>query len=894
MRQRMSRWLKLVIIALLSFCCALFLNIPVQSQTTTNNLLQEAQEYYQAGQFTSSLQLLEQVSAKFSTENKTLQQAQLQSLISLAYQQLENWQQAQEALDMGVNLLENQPDNPQKQQVLAQLWNSQGHFYFHQEKNDSALEAWETAQKLYSSLGDRLGEKGTLVSISQALLHLGFYKRSCDTILDAWDYPSKFCEALNPEDIPALLAVSEIEQPRLWQVKALHSMANSYLLLGKLTQAQVVMEQTQQLKSRLNLDLPLLDNQITLTLGDIQKAIALQAQEFNEPENFIASSEKSLAFYSQVISLPDQRSLSQILDAQLSQLDIFIFTENYYASETIIAQIEDNLSQLPISKNSAHDRLRLNRSLTTLLENNVDIDYSWDYIAQIYLEIAQKAHDFAAFRLESHALGYLGELAYEQNLSLELTPQQYLEQALHIAQSNRATEIAYRWQWQLGRIYRDRGAIDRAINAYEAAFISLQDIRSNLVALEKEVQFSFREQVEPVYRELAELLLVKQSPEKIASPENLNLARDVIEGLQLAELDNYFKDACIVFKKQEIAEIDPTAAVVYVIVLPDAQQEVDYIETILDLPGKNLRPYETIVPHEEFESTTHDLSQYLLEPDRLRDVQRLSSQVNKWLIEPLQADITPEIKTLVFVLDGILRNIPMAVLYNETDYLIDHYAIAVTPGLQLLNPKPALIESTALAGGVSQKLPGFSPLKNVPQELNTVANNFISKQLLDDEFQTTTFTQDVNSQLYSVIHLATHGQFSSNPNKTFILLWDAPLGIKKFSLLIQNREVDTQKLINLLVLSACETSRGDDFATLGLAGMAVRTGVSSTLASLWQISDRSTPFLMEKFYHYWQDNPDINKAEALRLAQLDLRSQTEKDWDVPYYWAAYTLVGKWE
>ena len=890
----MGRWLKLVIIALLGLSCVLFFNIPAQSQTATNSLIQEAQEYYHAGQFTSSLQLLEQVLEKFARENKILQQAQLQSLISLAHQQLENWQQAQEALDIGLNLLANQPDNHQKQQVLGQLWNAQGHFYFHQEDNESALEAWKTAQKFYASISDRLGEKGTLVSISQALLHLGFYRRSCDTILDAWDYPSDFCEALNPEDIPNLLAVSTIEQPRLWQVKALHSMANSFLLLSKFPQAQEVMVQTQKLKSRLDLELPLLDNQITLTLGNIQKAIALQAQEFQEEENFISASEKALAFYRNIISLPDRRSLSQILDAQLSQLDIFIVTENYAAAQTIIPQIEANLRQLQISKNSAHNRLRLNRSLTIMLENQVEISYSWDDIAQIYREIGQQAQDLSAFRLESHAWGYLGELASQQNLSLELTPQQYLEQALHLAQSDQATEIAYRWQWQLGRIYRDRGDIDRAINAYKAAFISLQDIRSNLAALEKEVQFSFREQVEPVYRELAALLLADQSPEKIAVPENLNLARDVIEGLQLAELDNYFKDACIVFQKQDIAAIDPTAAVIYTIVLPDTQQGVDRIETILDLPGTDLLHYQTIVPHESFETVTHDLSQYLLEPDRFRDIQSLSSQVNKWLIEPLKADITPEIKTLVFVLDGMLRNIPMAVLYNGTDYLIDHYAIALTPGLQLLNPKPSLTASTALAGGVSKKLPGFSPLKNVPQELNTVANNFSSKKLLDDQFQTTSFTQNINTQLYSVIHLATHGQFSSNPNKTFIRLWDAPLGIKKFSLLLQNREVDTQKLIDLLVLSACETSRGDDFASLGLAGLAVRTGVSSTLASLWQISDRSTPFLMEKFYQYWQDNPDINKAEALRRAQIELRSQTDKDWDVPYYWAAYTLVGKWE
>ncbi|MEM9273409.1 MAG: CHAT domain-containing protein [Cyanobacteria bacterium P01_F01_bin.143] len=889
----LNRLGKLVIMALLGFSLALFLHMPVGSQTTTS-LIKEAQEYYQAGQFESSLQLLEQVSAQFTTEQKTLQNAQLQSFISLAHQQLENWPEAQDALDYGVDLLDNQPDNQQTQQILGQLKNAQGHLYFHQDRNELALDAWQTAQQIYASTGDLLGEKATLVSVSQALLHLGFYKRSCDTILDAWDRPEYFCEALEAEKIPDFLAVSEIDQPNLWQVKALHSMANSYLFLGKLDQARAVMGSVQKLKSRLDLDFPLLDNQITLTLGNIQKAIALQAQEFNEAKKFTAAGQRALDFYSQVKELPDQRSQVQVTDAQLSQLDIFIITGNYPAAQEIIRAIEANLQLLPNSKHTAYDRLRFNQSLTVLLDNQVAIAYSEDDIAQIYLDVAQQTEELAGFRLESYAFGYLGELVYEKNLELERSPQQYLEQALHLAQSNRATEIAYRWQWKLGRIYRDRGEIDRAINAYEAAFISLQDIRSDLIALEKEVQFSFREQVEPVYRELAALLLIEQSPEKVADPDNLNLARDVIEGLQLAELDNFFKDACIVFEKQEIAAIDDTAAVIYTIVLTDENQAQNNIETILALPGENLRHYETIVPYGDFEATTHQLSQYLLEPDRFYDVQNLSNQINNWLIEPLEADINPEIKTLVFVLDGILRNIPMAVLYNGTDYLIDRYAIAVTPGLQLLNPKPSITESAALVGGVSEKLSGFPALTNVPRELNMVENAFDSKKLLNDDFQTATLTQDINSQLYSVIHLATHGQFSSNPRETFIRLWDAPLGIKKFSLLIQNREVDTKKLIDLLVLSACETSRGDDFATLGLAGMAVRTGVSSTLASLWQISDRSTPFLMGKFYEYWQSTPEISKAEALRLAQIDLRSQTQNDWDVPFYWAAYTLVGKWQ
>ncbi len=98
-----------------------------------------------------------------------------------------------------------------------------------------------------------------------------------------------------------------------------------------------------------------------------------------------------------------------------------------------------------------------------------------------------------------------------------------------------------------------------------------------------------------------------------------------------------------------------------------------------------------------------------------------------------------------------------------------------------------------------------------------------------------------------------------------------------------------QNPLELLVLSACETARGDNRAILGLAGLAVRTGTRTAISTLWRADDRATTLLMTEFYQ--QLTLGNSKAEALRQAQLVL-SQRE-GYFAPYYWGTYTLIGNW-
>jgi CHAT domain-containing protein len=92
----------------------------------------------------------------------------------------------------------------------------------------------------------------------------------------------------------------------------------------------------------------------------------------------------------------------------------------------------------------------------------------------------------------------------------------------------------------------------------------------------------------------------------------------------------------------------------------------------------------------------------------------------------------------------------------------------------------------------------------------------------------------------------------------------------------------------LLVLSACETATRDKRAALGLAGMSVRAGARTTLATLWTVHDQSTAITMNNFYQYLtQSQVQMTKAKALRQAQLDLINSN--NFNHPYYWAAFVL-----
>ena len=255
----------------------------------------------------------------------------------------------------------------------------------------------------------------------------------------------------------------------------------------------------------------------------------------------------------------------------------------------------------------------------------------------------------------------------------------------------------------------------------------------------------------------------------------------------------------------------------------------------------------------------------------------------------------------MFVLDGALRNVPMAVLYDQQnqEYLVEKdYALSLLPTSQFFNLSSGNRTVKVLGAGISEALTvedkSFTQI-NAEAELQQVQQIASTETLINAEFTRQALQQQVKQEDYSILHLATHGNFSSDPQQTYLLAYGELLRANDLNNLLRLSNQEEDKAIDLLILSACQTAAGDNRATLGLAGLAIRAGAKSTLASLWRVSDEYTIPFITRFYENL--NRGLTKAEALHQAQKSLvyrEIDGQKYQNEPYDWGAYVLVGNWQ
>ena len=887
----MKKWWQFLIILLLGLALSIGFNINLQAQIAPSQLVRQGQKLYQTGKFEASLKLLQQAKEIYIGQKKYLQQAQIFSLIAQVQQQIGNLELAEKNIADSFAAIETIKPSKKKTQVLAQTWNTKGHLQFARGDNRQALEDWQKGEKLYRQLNDRLGINGSLLDRAQVLEKMGFYDRSCDRTLEALEHQDYNCANLDSPQIEAIInQVKKEVQP--WQIKGLNQLSNILLFKGKLSEAEAVIQANQTISSSVANLSPWTEAKIILSSGNINKAIAFRAKEIADLSGFSSHSAKAIKYYQQLNSdqNPPQIALKYKLPAQLNLLSLFIETQQWQKAQNVVSQIQLHPDTLPGQRN-LYGEIKFALDLERL-KNKVDIEYSWQDIADIYLDAIERGKDIGDLRIQSYALGYLGVLQNNHNrLQLESTPETAIAQALNLALQARSSEIVYRWQWQLGKVYGQENYRDKALSYYRASLMTLTSLREDIASLAREVQFDFHEQIEPVYKEYVDLLLGEQS----TSDEEISLAMDAIESLQIAELDNYFQDACIISDKKRIDQIDKNAAAIYTLIQPDHLEVI--MATNNPVAGTSFKTFHRAsISQIKLEKIVEQLRLYITEPDRSIEVQRLSAQLYDLLIRPFEADLERQKpKNLVFILDSILQTVPMSVLYDGEKYLLEKYAIALTPGLKILNLQDRGKERSFLAGGITKSLQvkqqKFLALDNVETEIKSVSQKD-SKILLDKDFTVDNLLNQINFTSASHIHLATHAQFSSNPDKTFLLMWGELLNIKDFSDILQTGKSKISTPIELLVLSACDTALGDRYSALGLGGVAVRSGALSTIATLWQVNDKSTATLMKGFYQYLTEG--YSKAEALRLAQLKLWEKLDQDWQVPAFWSAYIMIGNWQ
>ena len=502
------------------------------------------------------------------------------------------------------------------------------------------------------------------------------------------------------------------------------------------------------------------------------------------------------------------------------------------------------------------------------------------------LELAEKIDDRS---IETYALGYLGQL-YEQDgqlgAALALT-----RRAAFAAQQAQMPEALYRWEWQTGRLLKTQGDTEPAIAAYRRAVQTLQPIRND-VSLgygNGTARLSFREAEGPLFFELADLLLQQSKSAADPAKEQALLleARDTVEQLKAVELEDYFCDHCVDVQRSKaraIEAVDKRTAVVYLIPLPTRT------EVLLGLTSGLKR----FTVDAGADALTEQVRQFRrnLETRTTYGYLAQAQQLYDWLIRPIRELLSENrINTLVFVPDGALRTIPFASLHDGERFLIQDLAVAVAPGLSLVEPQPIKRGKVRLLlNGLSKPVQGFAPLDFVAGELRSIEPLYPSETLLNEGFTLAKLNRKLTDEQYSIVHIASHGQFDRDVRKTFVLTFDSKLTLNELEALIRPSQYRGQP-VELLVLSACQTAAGDDRAALGLAGVAVKAGARSALATLWFVNDQSTSALITEVYNQLRQTPPVSKARALQAAQIKLLG--DRRYRHPCYWSPYLIIGNW-
>jgi CHAT domain-containing protein len=486
--------------------------------------------------------------------------------------------------------------------------------------------------------------------------------------------------------------------------------------------------------------------------------------------------------------------------------------------------------------------------------------------------------------LSSLAQGELAHL-YERDNQLD-EASRLTERAAFAAQQASSPELSFRWDWQRARLALRSGRTDLALASYRRAVAELQSVRQDIPVEYRDGRSSYRATFGPVYLQFSDLLLRRASADPGRAAPLLREARNTIEQLKQTELQDYFRDSCVtsfVAKRRSIESIAAGTAVMYPIALPDR------LELLVSF-GDEQRQFTSPIPEASLRDEVQRFRE-LLEKRTTNEYLVPARQLYDQIIRPIEPVLAAHhIDTLVIVPDYTLRTVPFAALHDGTGFLLDRYATAIAPSLYLTDPRPLKITpGTALVLGVSKSVQGYVPLPNVEREVAAVHDIEGGQELLDDSFSRARFEAELKRVPYNIVHIASHGQFGSDPSQTFVLAFDGQLNMDDLEADIKYGERGDNAL-ELLILSACETASGDDRAALGLAGVALKSGARSALATLWYISDQASGDLVIAFHRNLQSGK-LSRAHALQEAQRALAADPR--YAHPAYWAPFLLIGDW-
>ena len=610
--------------------------------------------------------------------------------------------------------------------------------------------------------------------------------------------------------------------------------------------------------------------------------------------------------YQKALSLIKDRPNEFLLKSTLSLNLVFAYIESNIKNEWLNAvnSCLSYIQQLP----EIHDKAALFIALSLRIRDiQTRLEMPRQDLTQLAIQLLEQAlvlsEDLNDHRLLSLVHGYMGKIFEDENEYDQAF--QYTRQAIFIAQEYHFPEIQYLWEWQLGRLFIQTAQKNAAYMSFNNAMKTLKPIRHKLFIGIRGHEHVFSQKVRPIYLGMANLLMEKADSESIElSRKNyLNQAINTMETLKQAEIQDYFDDECLVSIQKSgtgIGRIPSNTAILYPVPFPD------HLSILLVLPdginhfripvnGKKLRETVNHFRHlledwDGVEEWKDEWFGHLHEGLESAEIMRPSQNLYDWIIQPIEDTLTTaNIDTLLIAPDGVLRLIPLSALNDGAFFLIEKYALVTIPAISLTDMQQITRQKeNVLLAGLSEERHGAMPLTFVKKELDGVNAILPGEILMNENFSLSNLTQKFKTNKYTIVHLATHGVFGGSPDSTYLLTYDRKLTMNQLEELIHLTKLN-QNNIDFLALSACQTAQGNERAAFGLAGIALKAGAKSALATLWTVDDRAASRVLIHFYE--QFSYQQTKAGALQSAMKQLIDDTH--FCHPSYWAPFLLIGNW-
>lgn len=653
--------------------------------------------------------------------------------------------------------------------------------------------------------------------------------------------------------------------------------------LGGLGNAQVARGEPQSAT-------PLLRKGLALAVAAGEDALAARiANNLGNHYSVVDDPRRALRAYAQSAELAHKAADARVRASALSNAArASLLVGQHARGNALLKQADDVISGLPAEQDKGRLLVQLGLSYARAsAEIEPRQHFSMKAAAALQEAISLMEHSADA-GLRSQALGELAAL-YVRDQRMEEAL--YLtRRALRTAEIANRTDLEVRWHWQEGRVLRGQNRIEDAIESFSRAVSVLEETRQDTLARYGSRARFFRDRVAPVYLDLVDALLEASTVSAGAAKAKLLQARATAERFKAAELRNYLSDDCVAGVEAKTRDLDGVAtdaAVVYPILLADR------LELLVTLPS-GLQRFTVDVDADTVEREANLFRLLLQSRAPRRELDASGQRLYDWLVAPYANLLrSSAIETLVFVPDGALRTIPMAALHDSGGYLIERYSVVVAPGLTLTDPRPLKLENArVLLAGVSRPGGGneeaFAPLAHVPAELAAIKALHGGEILLDETFTVDRFNAALQNAEPTMVHIASHGQFTGETESSYVLTHDGTLSLTGLVDALAGATFRDEPL-DLLMLSACATAAGDERAALGLAGIGVRSGARSAVGSLWSITDEAAATLSTAFYTHLK-TPELSRAGAMQHAQLDLLNGA---FSHPFYWSAFLLINNW-